>query len=139
MILCKLCQDSTSRSLPTFTLVANPTSMIRYIIKKVIVIRPRPPICMRSNKTAWPKRVNWFNETVNKPVTHNADVAVKIRSRRGIGVVRAKGSARRQVPSPIAAHKVYKITLPGEKDVLFFVFISTSIIRISIYMHCSLS
>jgi hypothetical protein len=107
-------QEFISSNSLIITLPARPELIKRYIKKKVIVMRPRPPICMSARITACPNRVNASREIVVKPVTQVADVAVKIRSMSEIGIVRAIGSARRHAPIPIVTRKEHKRISPGE-------------------------
>src|SRR5688572_20097995 len=80
------------------------------------VMMPRPPACMSTRMTHWPKVVKRVPvSTTVRPVTHTAEVAVKSASR----TVRASpcvagGRRSSTVPAAIAAAKLATRTTGGE-------------------------
>jgi hypothetical protein len=60
-----------------------------------------------------PKSVKFERGTVKSPVTDKHEVAVKIRSNRGIGASRDIGRERRNVPTPIAARMEHRMSCSG--------------------------
>ncbi|MPM90830.1 hypothetical protein SDC9_137952 [bioreactor metagenome] len=67
---------------------------------EVTTMNPNPPTWMSSRITACPKRVKYVPvSATTKPVTQEADVAVKKASKKGMGApVEDAGSIKRAVP-----------------------------------------
>ena len=93
------------------------------IRKMVKVITPRPPICVKIIIIICPKVVKFSMGTVMSPVTQVIDVAVKKRSKRLIGTVRAAGNESAIMPRPIVTKKINMIILSGDKNEKRFILI----------------
>ena len=74
------------------------------IITVEIVMIPRPPACIRSTSTQFPKVVKLaLMSMVESPVTHTADMAVKKASITPTGSRCANGSDKRSAPKETSA------------------------------------
>ena len=74
-----------------------------------VLMKPRPPICIRAAMITWPDVFQKVAvSTVTNPVTVTAEVAVKRASRNGVNlpVVLKKGSQSRKVPTAIRLPKL---------------------------------
>ena len=88
------------------------------------VIIPKPPNWIRIRIIHWPKKVKSFavSNTI-KPVTHTAEVDVKIASTRVIPLVVDHGSLSSNVPVEIKMKKLNKTFCIGDSLVVSFFFI----------------
>ena len=75
-------------------------------------IIPNPPICIRIKITSWPKNDQWVAvSTTTRPVTHIAEVEVKIQVKKSVGlpVLLEIGSDNKKAPKKIAIKKLPSI------------------------------
>ncbi len=120
-----LSHESSSKSCPAINRVPRPRSINNETINKLIVARPRAPTWINPKMTALPKKVKLFKGIVNNPVTQVADVDVKKRSIKDIGLICAIGSASNNAPTIIRIKNEKIIMCAGDTSIILFLLIKT--------------
>ena len=103
--------------------VPRPRSINKETMKRLIVASPRAPTWISPKITALPKNVKLFKGIVNNPVTHVADVEVKKRSIKDIGLMCAIGSESSNAPNIIRMKNEKIIMWAGDKSINLFLLI----------------